>query len=404
MTPNKPNRPQAALWDAVARGAFDFFWRETDPKTGLTKDRARNYANERDANYNVASVASTGYALAALPVGVTRGWVTKKEAEARAQTTLRFLATKLPHEHGFFYHFVDWRDGKRVWNCELSSIDTSLLVLGALTAGQFFGGQIQRDANALYARLDWPWMQNRTASDPAGVAPSMGWKPENGFIPARWAGYTEALYLYLLALGAPRPLPRAAWDALTFPEATVEGQKVFGGPAPLFFAQMTPAYFDLRNRRDSHGRDWWTNFTNAHQADVAFSKRSAARFATFREGLWGVTACDQPGGYGAHEPRDGSSDGTIAPTAMAAGALFIPDEAERGLTILREKFGDKAWGRYGFCNALNVGKNWFDRDVIGIDLGMTLLCLENKRSGLIWRLTGSHPSLRGGLAAAGLDA
>ncbi len=388
------------LRDNIARAAFRFFWQETHPRTGLTKDRARNRPGDPDT-YTVASIASTGYALAALPIGVTRGWVTRGEAEKRAQTALRFLTT-MPQEHGFFYHFVDWRDGKRVWNSELSSIDTSLLVLGALTAGQFFGGSIARDADAILARLDWPWMQNRGATDPAGIAPSMGWKPESGFLGARWSGYTEALYLYLLALGAPPPLPRAVWEAWTFAEAVVEGQRVFGGPYPLFFAQMTPAYFDLRNRRDSHGRDWWTNFVNAHRADIAFCRRAAPRFLTFREGLWGVTASDQPKGYGAHEPREGSSDGTVAPTAMAAGVLFVPEDADQALAKLQTKFGERAWGRYGFCNALNVGKEWFDPDVIGIDLGMALLCLENQRNGLIWRLTGSHPRLRDGLAIAGL--
>lgn len=389
------------LWDDIARRAFDFFWHESHPTTGLTKDRARNRPDDPDT-FTVASIASTGYALAALPIAVERRWITRADAEARAKKTLRFVAAELPHEHGFFYHFVDWRDGKRVWNCELSSIDSSLLALGALTAGQYFGGSVRGDAEAILARMDWPWMQNRGAADPPGIAPSMGWKPESGFIPARWAGYTEAFYLYLLAFGSPKPLPRAVWDAWTFPEAaTVEGKTVFGGPRPLFFAQMTPAYFDLRRRRDRKGRDWWTNFANAHRADVAFCKRLAPRFRTFREGFWGITASDQPDGYGAHEPREGSTDGTVAPTAMAAGALFVSDDAFRSLARLRDKYGDRLWGRYGFGNAFNLDKDWFDRDVIGIDLGMTLLCLENRRSGLIWRLTRDEPHLRAGLAFAG---
>lgn len=382
------------ILDDICRGAFDFFWRESHPDTGLTKDRATNVPGASDT-HDIASIAATGYALAALPIGAKRGWVSRADAEARARKTLAFLARDLYHEHGFHYHFVDWKRGERVWLCELSSIDTALLVLGALTAGQYFGGACARDADALLARLDWPWMQN----GPAAAAPTMGWKPESGFLDARWSGYTEALYLYVLGLGSPKALPRAAWDALTIPASTVEGFATFGGPSPLFWAQMTPAYLDLRKGTDGKKRRWWKNFENAHRADRAFCRRTP--FKTFREGFWGITACDQPPpvGYGAHEPREGSSDGTVAPTAMAAGALFLPRDASESLLALKDRYGSRAWGKYGFCNAFNVDKDWFDTEVLGIDLGMALLCLENRRSGLIWKTLGSHPAIRRGVAA-----
>ena len=381
--------------DAIARKAFAFFWQESHPATGLTKDRAKSIGKADD--YTVASVASTGFALAALAIGASRGWVKKSEAQKRARLTLRFLET-MPSEHGFYYHFIDWRTGERVWKCELSSIDSTLLFLGALAAGRFFGGEVATRADALVVRADWPWMQN------GAHAPSMGWKPDSGFLSARWSGYSEASYLYLLALGAPEhPLPQTAWDAWTFPEAMVEGFAVFGGPTPAFFAQMTPAYFDLRGKKDRSGRDWWANFTNAHQANAAFCARHAETFITYREGIWGITACDQPQpvGYGAQSPREGDHNGTVAPTAALAGVVFVPELAEKAVASLQSRFGPKITGRYGLSNALNADKDWWDPDVIGIDLGMALLAWENHKSGLIWNLMREHPFVKKGLAQAG---
>jgi hypothetical protein len=373
--------------ETLARRATEFFWHETHPATGLTKDRAKNIGSPD--SYTVASVAATGYALAALPIAVSRGWRSRADAQQRALLILRFLSLELHHQHGFFYHFLDWRDGKRVWSCELSSIDSALLFLGALAAGRFFGGECAERADALVARADWPWMQNGQA------APSMGWKPESGFIEARWSGYTEASYLYLLALGVPEhPLPQASWDALSFTE----------NPAvPAFWAQMTPGYIDLRGLRDRQGRDWWGIFTRSHQANVAFCAKNAERFITYREGIWGITACDQPppAGYGAQSPRDGDHDGTVAPTAALAGVLFVPEQAKQALTSLQKRFGERVTGRYGLVNALNADKNWFGQDVIGIDLGMALLAWENAQTGLLWKLVGEHPFVRQGVKVAG---
>jgi hypothetical protein len=420
-TPEPPPNPDArALLDNVARRAFAFFWNESHPETGLTKDRAHNLASAGPDTYTVASTASTGYALAALAIGAERGWVGRADAADRARLTLRYLTDRLPHEHGFFYHFVDWRTGERQWKSELSSIDTGLLLLGVLAAGAYFGGDIRRAADALYARVDWRWMRDGVPKSQEGrtfPTLSMGWRPETGFLDARWATYDEGSYLYLLALGAPvHDLPGEAWDAWGSGDkagpkpVSVEGFPVYGGPGPLFFAQMTPAYYDLRGMRDRAGRDLWTSFANAHKANHAYCDRHPDRYPKLKRGaLWGITACDQPpakpgegNGYGAQEPLDGENDGTVAPTAALAGVVFVPDLAERAALDLYNAYKDRAWGRHGFSNALNPTKGWFDGDVIGIDLGMMLLALENRRSGLIWRLMAGHPATKKALAAAGL--
>jgi hypothetical protein len=143
---------------------------------------------------------------------------------------------------------------------------------------------------------------------------------------------------------------------------------------------------------------------NTHLANHAYCARSAGRFTTYSDTIWGITACDKPPpvGYGAQAPVDGRNDGTVAPTAALASFFITPELARASLRALWEQYRDRLWGLYGFSNAFNVDKDWYDQDVLGIDLGMMLLGIENHRTGLTWRLMRSHPAVKKGLAAAGM--
>ena len=55
------------------------------------------------------------------------------------------------------------------------------------------------------------------------------------------------------------------------------------------------------------------------------------------------------------------------------------------LRALKQNYGDKAWGRYGFCDAFNPKDNWYDPDCLGIDQGITVVMAENLRTGFVWR-------------------
>lgn len=398
------------LWDRTAHRAFAFFWNETSPLTGLTRDRAPNALDASSAPSPIASLAATGYMLSALAIGVERGWVDRSAAAERALTALRFLSERMPHRQGFFPHFVDMHTGERAWKSEFSSIDTALLIVGARAVGQYFGSEIAQRAEALYARIDWLWMQGRRGDEPPDVLLKMGWKPERGFSKARWQHYDEASLLYLQALGAPSryALPDTVWDRWGQGEIVLEGLLIPGRPGPLFWAQMTPGYYPLQGLCDRSDRAWWELWTDTHRAHHAYCARHPRRYPRHQEPLWGISACDQPparpGGplrYRAQRPVDGANDGTIAPTSALASLLFLPEIADRSLQDLFAHYGETAWGRYGFANAINPARNWFDTDVIGIDLGMMLLAVENHRTGLLWNLMAAHPATRKALAAAG---
>lgn len=394
----KPAAPEY-LTQEIARRAFRFFRDETDLHTGLTKDRARLNGGD---SYPVASIAATGYALTALPIGVENGWISREEARRRALVTLRFLGERMPQVHGWYYHFVDMRTGARVWNCELSSIDTTLLLTGVIAVGQYWpNSQVSQRADALLARVDWSWMLTDGGAKPAELTLCMGWKPESGFLHSRWDTYCEHIILYILGLGATRhPLPRAAWAAWSRKIEENEGFDVIA-PGPIFMHQMSQGYLDLRGRRDGLGYDYWQNSINAHLANAFFCARHEARFTSYRGGVWGLNASDIPSGYGTRSPQEDQQDGTICPTGAAAGLPFVPELSTRAIAQIHERYGGQIWGGYGFADAFNADLNWWGPDVIGIDLGMALVSIENARSSFVWRLMSGSPIIQRGLRAAG---
>lgn len=376
-----------AFLEDLSHRSFKYFWEKSAPETGLALDRARTDGSPHDENHrNIASIASTGFALTALCIAAERRWVAPREARERVRNTLRFIAERLPHEHGWFYHFVNWRTGEREWKSELSSIDTALLLGGVLTARQYFHNdpEIVRHATKIYERIDFPWMLN---NHPTLLA--MGWHPESGFIKSRWDTYSEHSMLYLMAIGSPtHPITPDSWywwvrDWNIYKEYT------FLGRASLFTHQYSHAYVDFRHlREDKASRmDYFENSIIATRAHRRFCLDLAKEFPGYSENVWGITASDSTKGYlgWGGPPRDPAIDGTVVPCAAGGSLMFTPDITVPALRTMYEKFGHRIYGRYGFTDAFNPNTGWINPDVIGIDVGITLLSAENLRTGNVWR-------------------
>ncbi|MBM3214977.1 hypothetical protein FJZ36_08695 [Candidatus Poribacteria bacterium] len=380
---------------------FAYFAAEADLRTGLVKDRAGNFAPDE---YTVASIAATGFGLAVLAVGAERGWIAADEARSRAERTLRYIRDDLPHEHGWFYHFVDMRDGSRVWNCEVSSIDTALLIAGALVAGQYFAGtKVQRLADDVYGRVDFEWMLTDGGSKPKSLTLSHGWTPEKGFIQHRWDSYSEATILYLLGMGSPtHPIPTKSWNAWKRPTGSYAGHRTFRS-GPLFTHQFSHAFVDFRSKRDAKGHDYWSSSVAATLANRQFCADHSALYGAH---LWGLSACDGPDGYRAYSAPPGrvEHDGTVAPLAVAASIVFAPELVTKTLAHVRATYGSRVWGRYGFSDAFSPSREWWDQDTIGIDVGAALLMLANHRDELVWRLFMGVPAVQRGMRLAGFRA
>ena len=414
--------PQAFASDSVfldyaQRAAVDYFWYEANPVNGLIRDRSQRGSP--------ASIASVGFGLSAIHVGVDRGWIPRAAARDRVLTTLRTFwqgpqgtaASGMIGYRGFFYHFLDMTTATRMvsWDPELSSIDTGLLLAGILDARQFFSGadptetRIRELADSIYARVEWDWMRN------GGSSLTHGWMPPSGFLPYRWTGYNEAMILYILAMGGPaHAIPGSAWSAWTSGYGWFSNQYGYSflGFPPLFGHQYTHCWVDFRSIADVYmaakGITYAENTRRATLAQQAYCVANPGGFTGYGSLVWGLTACDGPTGTGylgysaRGAPGPGTTDdGTIAPTAAGGSMPFTPEISLPTLRNLYDQYRATLWTPYGFADAFNLKANWWDADVIGIDQGPIALMIENYRSGSLWSRIMAAAEIQRGLSAAG---
>jgi hypothetical protein len=385
-----------AFLEELERATFLYFWEQSDPTTGLAKDRC-NIRVEKDTG-TVASIASTGFGLTALCIGSERKFVSAAEARARAVAALRFLDSRMPTQRGFYYHWANVHTGERIWDAEISSIDTAILLCGVLTCRQYFRSrEISRLASRIFNRVNWTWLSADTSLLPHG------WTPEFGFLHYRWDYYSELMMLYLLGLGSPtHPLPVQAWHAWKRTTFEYDGLRYIGSYAPLFVHQYSQAWFDFRNKRDRYA-NYFRNSVIATEVHRRFCLELSKRYPHFGEDLWGITASDSRNGYvvWGGPPEMGAIDGTVVPSAPGGSLAFLPSATLRVLKNMKNKYGNRTWSRYGFINAFNPMTGWYDTDVIGIDTGVTLLMAENLRSGFVWRTFARSPEVQRAMERAG---
>ena len=385
--------------DDLQRRAIRFYLDEADPVSGLMPDRAR--ASGGKAN-DVCSIASVGFGLTALCVGAERGWVERQDAYDRSLKVIKFLHDTAAHERGMFYHFINMRTGAREWDCEVSNIDTALLVCGVICARQYFPDtELAKVADAVVNRVEWDWMANEKGEC------HTGYKPEQGMYEGVWGAYSECpVVISLIGMGSRggHALPEKAWDAWRRePVITYAGLTFIQCP-PLFTHQFPQCWFDLRGLRDEHA-DY---FKNAQLATLAQRQWTidelSKRFPTYGPNVWGLTASDYAEGYTAWggPPAQGPIDGTVVPCAAAGSLAFEPRLCLDALKEMKQRYGEKGYVKYGFVDAFNPATGWYNADVIGIDVGPTVLMAENCRSGFVWKLFMSSPEAQAAIKAAGL--
>lgn len=383
--------------EEVEKASFLYFTEQADSVTGLVKDRCTVRAKDTSV---VASIAATGFGLTALCIGHARGYLTLNEARARVLTTLRFVFEKMPNHRGFYYHFANVKTGEREWESEISSVDTAILLCGVLTCLSYFQhSEITRFAYSIVGRVEWKWLSEDTS------LLSLGWSPETGFLPYRWEYYSELMMIYLVGMGSgTHPLPPDAWNAWKRTTFEYAGLRYIGSYAPLFVNQYSQAWFDFRGKRDKYA-DYFLNSIIATEVHRLFCLELGKEFPDYSSDLWGITASDSENGYviWGGPPAIGPIDGTIVPSAAGGSLPFLPEATLGVLKTIKNRYGDKAWSRYGFVNAFNPLQNWYDSDVIGIDTGITMVMAENLRSGFVWNNFMKNAEVERGLKRAGFQ-
>jgi hypothetical protein len=384
------------LLEEIVSRAFLFFWIEAGPRTGLIRDRA--LADGGPDRRRIASIAATGFGLAALCIGHQRGYLPARRIRARVVTTLNFVLNHVEQVNGFFYHFIDINTGRRMIRSEVSPMDTAILLCGALTARAYFHDpEINSLVTTIYRRVNWRWMLN------GGKTFAIGWTPEYQFIGARWDTYCELMMMYLLAFAAPiYNISPASWDAIERPRMEYEGYSYIGSNDPLFVHQYSHAWFDFRNQHDKYA-DYFRNSAIATYVHKLFCLSLRWRFPDYDEHSWGITASDSRLGYQAWggPPEIGHVDGSLVPCAPGGSLPFLPKETVECLLTLYTRYGRQAWKRYGFVDAFNPLNGWTDLDVLGIDQGITMLMAENHRTGFIWNHFMRNREAQRGMKLAG---
>lgn len=424
MTPI-PLLPDEALFDRLQRAAFDYFVLNMNPRNGLVADTSRDHSP--------VSIAVVGFALSSYPVAVERGWMKRSDAARRCLAALRFfldsdqsgspVATGFK---GFYYHFLDIRTGVRVWQSELSMIDSALLIAGALTAAMYFNAsdadeiELRELADFLYRRIDWRWAQAE------GETIRQGWKPECGFLHYGWEGYSEAILLYVLAMGSPtHPIAGdcyRAWTATYQWENLYDHDYLYAGP--LFVHHFSHAWIDFRGIRDSFMRekrsDYFENSRRAVLIQREYAQRNPHEFTGHDQNGWGLSACDgpsdeQPGlrneprrlfGYAARGVPYGPDDGTLSAPSVLASLPFAPEIALQAARNLMLRYPDMLTDDR-LASSVNPsladarGRPWISAGHYGLDQGIVLLMIENHRSGWIWQLMRDCTYLSEGLRVAG---
>ena len=381
--------------------AIRYFLVESNPRSGLVRDRAKNFTATPD-DYQSASLAATGFGMAVLANGSLRGLVPRDEAAIRITRALRFVEEKLFHHVGWLYHFVDWETGVRSMGSEVSTIDTALFIAGALYAGSAFPNtEIADRANRLFARMDFNDMRTHGKKFPDKMTLSMGWTPESGYLFNQWSTYSEHLLLQLLGLGHPtHGLPPEAWTA--WKRQKKDHDVLIGGELPLFTHQYSHLFIDLRRRKDQFA-DYFQNSILATREHRDLSNEKAP-FLTLRKGFWGMSASDSPKGYFPFAPE--FSDGTVCPGCAAASAVFLPEMVLGDVTRwVTGPICHRLWGQYGLVDSVNLDSDWFDQDVIGITVGALYLAVADLDvQDPPWRRFSALESVQRGFKMAGLEA
>jgi hypothetical protein len=424
-----PDGTDSEMLDRLRQQTFNFYRHEFNPHNGLIADKTQPGSP--------SSIAAVGLGLSVYTVAVERDLLSRSEAVERTLTLLKFFHSSQQGPEpdatgykGFYYHFLDMQTGRRAWECELSTVDTAILMAGILTAANYFTAsnegerEIREMAEILYRRVDWQWALN------GGTTISHGWKPESGFIPCRWdSGYSEALILYALALGSPTfPIDAQGYTAWT---STFEWKKVYDieylYAGPLFIHQMSHLWLDFRGIHDDFNRkmgiDYFENSRRATYVHRLYGIENPRGFAHYGKYGWGLTASDGPGpavvdvdgvrrvfyDYTARGAPFGPDDGTISPWAVVASLPFAPEIVIETVRHAIERLRLKGFSPYGFDASFNptypeTSRNihgWVSPWIFGLNQGPIILMIENFQTESVWRTMRKCTYIAAGLRRAG---
>ena len=397
-----------ALLDKVQEQTFKYFWDFAHPVSGLSR--------ERNTSGETVTSGGSGFGIMTIPVGISRNFITRTQGLARMQKIVGFLKNTAVKVKGAFPHWLNGTSGAiipfSVNDNGADLVETSYLMMGLLTARQYFNGvdvaesALRNDINTLYNNVEWDWFRQ-------GGQNVLYWhySTDKGWIMnLQIKGWNEALITYILAAsstthGIPATVYSNGWKGANF----INGNTYYGyqlplGPAlggPLFFEHYTFMGVNPNGLNDVSA-NYTTQTKNHTLINYNYCRANPKGWFGYSDSCWGLTASDYEGGYTASSPTN--DVGVIAPTAALSSFPYTPNESKAALRFYYYVLGDKLFKEYGFVDAFSLSSPWFADSFLAIDQGPIIIGIENYRSGLLWSLFTSCPEVKAGMLGLGFTA
>jgi hypothetical protein len=392
-----------ALLDLVQQQTFKYFWEYGHPVSGMARERS-------NATPETITTGGTGFGIMAIPVAISRSFISRAQGLSRLQTIVDFLQNKAQKYHGAFSHWLNGTTGSTIPFSQKDDgadlVETSYLMAGLLTARQYFNGadaaetNLRRDINTLWNNVEWNWFRRNNEN-----VLYWHWSPNYGWgMNMKIQGWNECLITYILAAASNSySIPPIVYkEGFARNGAMKNGNSYFGytlplGPSnggPLFWSHYSFLGIDPTGLTDSYA-NFQTQVTNHSRINYEYCKANPKGFYGYSSQCWGLTASDVPNGYNANAPDN--DIGVITPSAALSSFPYTPAESMAALKFFYYKLGDKIWGTYGFVDAFSLKEQWYADSFLAIDQGPIIVMIENYRTGLVWNLLSNCPEIKNGL-------
>ncbi len=408
------------LLTMLQEACFHYYWEGADPDSGMTRENI-------PGDDRIVATGATGMGIAALIVGVDRGFITRTQGIERLIKIVSFLAHAQRY-HGAWSHYMDGSTGKTMpvfgmFDNGGDLVETSFLMQGLLAARHYFRGETEAE-NRLYQRIsalwesvEWDWYRDSPQSDFIYWHWSAEWARQ---IHHPLIGFNEVMITYLLAIASPtHGVPaemyysgwagesltaihyRAGWSGSTDGDHYANGHTYYGikldvgvgTGGPLFFTHYSYFGFDPHSLHDRYTASYFENNRNFTLINRAYCIANPKHFAGYGPGAWGLTASDGPFGYVPHAPDDAGDKGTLTLTGALASFPYTAEASMEAFKHYYRDLGNQLWDIYGPRDAYNPGEGWISPIYMGLNQAPIAVMIENYRTGLVWKNFMANPEI-----------
>lgn len=408
------------LLTMLQEACFHYYWEGADPHSGMARENI-------PGDDRIVATGASGMGIAAIIVGVDRGFITRAQGIERLTRIVDFLEHAKRY-HGAWSHYMDGDTGQTMpvfgmFDNGGDLVETSFLMEGLSAARQYFHGNsnsetdLYRRISRLWADVEWDWYRGPEQGDFLYWHWSAEWKWQ---IQHSLIGFNEVMITYLLSMaspthGVPASLYYSGWasqseQALHYRagwSGSVDGDHYYNGHSyygikldvgagsggPLFFTDYSYFGFDPHSLQDRYTSSYFENNRSIALINRAYCIENPKRFQGYGANAWGLTASDGPTGYVPHAPDDKDDTGTLTLTGALSSFPYTPEASMEALKHYYRDLGNQLWGVYGPRDAFNPSEDWISPIYMGLNQAPIVVMVENYRTGLVWKQFMANPEI-----------